>query len=80
MRLGVLDMGSNTIHLQVVDAHPGARPTPASSQKFELRLTEYLDRNNLITEEGFDLLNHAITEVLKHAATTDALNSSALSG
>ena len=67
MRLGVLDMGSNTIHLQVVDAHPGARPTPASSQKFELRLTEYLDRNNLITDEGYDLLDHAITEVLKHA-------------
>ena len=67
MRLGVLDMGSNTIHLQVVDAHPGARPTPASSQKFELRLTEYLDRNNHITEEGFDLLTYAITEVLKHA-------------
>jgi len=67
MRLGVLDMGSNTIHLQVVDAHPGARPTPASSQKFELRLTEYLDRNNHITDVGFELLNHAITEVLKHA-------------
>jgi exopolyphosphatase/guanosine-5'-triphosphate,3'-diphosphate pyrophosphatase len=60
-------MGSNTIHLQVVDAHPGARPTPASSQKFELRLTEYLDRDNHITDEGFDLLTHAITEVLKHA-------------
>jgi exopolyphosphatase / guanosine-5'-triphosphate,3'-diphosphate pyrophosphatase len=67
MRLGVLDMGSNTIHLQVVDAHPGARPTPASSQKFELRLTEYLDRNNHITDEGFNLLSHATTEVLKHA-------------
>lgn len=67
MRLGVLDMGSNTIHLQVVDAHPGARPTPASSQKFELRLTEYLDRNNHITDEGFDLLSHATAEVLKHA-------------
>ena len=67
MRLGVLDMGSNTIHLQVVDAHPGARPAPASSQKFELRLTEYLDRNNHITDEGFDLLNKATAEVLKHA-------------
>ena len=71
MRLGVLDMGSNTIHLQVVDAHPGARPTPASSQKFELRLTEYLDKNNHITDEGFDLLNHAISEVLKHAKEFD---------
>jgi exopolyphosphatase/pppGpp-phosphohydrolase len=26
MRLGVLDVGSNTVHLLVVDAHPGARP------------------------------------------------------
>lgn len=60
-------MGSNTIHLQIVDAHPGARPTPASSQKFELRLTEYLDRNNHITDEGYALLDHAITEVLRHA-------------
>ena len=67
MRLGVLDMGSNTIHLQVVDAHPGARPTPASSQKFELRLIDYLDRNNHITDEGFDRLSDATTEVLKHA-------------
>ena len=67
MLLGVLDMGSNTIHLQVVDAHPGARPTPASSQKFELRLTDYLDRNNHITDEGFDRLSDATTEVLKHA-------------
>ena len=24
MRLGVLDVGSNTVHLLVVDAHPGA--------------------------------------------------------
>ena len=28
MRLGVLDVGSNTVHLLVVDAHPGAPPVP----------------------------------------------------
>ena len=28
MRLGVLDVGSNTVHLQVVDTSPGARPNP----------------------------------------------------
>ena len=38
MRLGVLDVGSNTVHLLVVDAHPGARPLPAHSHKAELRL------------------------------------------
>ncbi|MGI5402076.1 Ppx/GppA family phosphatase [Streptomyces sp. CA-135486] len=43
MRLGVLDVGSNTVHLLVVDAHPGARPLPAHSYKAELRLAELLD-------------------------------------
>ena len=42
MRLGVLDIGSNTVHLLVVDAHPGARPLPAYSHKVSLRLAEYL--------------------------------------
>ena len=40
MRLGVLDVGSNTVHLLVVDAHAGAPPTPAHSVKSELRLAE----------------------------------------
>ena len=31
MRLGVLDVGSNTVHLLVVDAHAGAPPVPAFS-------------------------------------------------
>src|SRR5947209_1330435 len=30
VRLGVLDVGSNTVHLLVVDAEPGARPMPAA--------------------------------------------------
>ena len=28
MRLGVNDIGSNTVHLLIVDAHPGAHPLP----------------------------------------------------
>ena len=42
MRLGVLDVGSNTVHLLIVDAHAGAAPVPALSQKYELRLSEQL--------------------------------------
>ena len=38
MRLGVIDVGSNTVHLLVVDAHWGAHPLPAVSHKVELRL------------------------------------------
>jgi exopolyphosphatase/guanosine-5'-triphosphate,3'-diphosphate pyrophosphatase len=43
MRLGVLDIGSNTVHLLVVDAHPGAHPLPAYSHKVSLRLAEFLE-------------------------------------
>ena len=68
MRLGVLDVGSNTIHLQVMDAHPGARPTPATNYKVELRLTEYLNGAGEISKTGIDLLNAAISEAGAHAA------------
>ena len=67
MRLGVLDVGSNTIHLQVMDAHPGARPTPATNYKVELRLTEYLDVSGAISAGGIQLLNDAIKEAVTHA-------------
>ena len=38
MRLGVLDIGSNTGHLLVVDAHRGAAPLSAYSYTEPLRL------------------------------------------
>lgn len=47
MRLGVLDVGSNTVHLLVVDAHRGAHPNPTRSEKTELRLAEHLDAGRL---------------------------------
>ncbi|MFE2878415.1 Ppx/GppA family phosphatase [Streptomyces roseus] len=56
MRLGVLDVGSNTIHLLVVDAHPGARPQPAHSHKVELRLAELLDERGAVTPKGIERL------------------------
>ncbi|MEV5594167.1 Ppx/GppA phosphatase family protein [Streptomyces sp. NPDC052496] len=52
MRLGVLDVGSNTVHLLVMDAHPGARPLPAYSHKAELRLAELLDEDGAIGDAG----------------------------
>ena len=65
MRLGVLDVGSNTVHLQVVDTHPGARPNPTFNYKEELRLTDYLDSENNISEAGIAALRLSI----KHAVT-----------
>jgi exopolyphosphatase/guanosine-5'-triphosphate,3'-diphosphate pyrophosphatase len=60
-------VGSNTIHLQVMDAHPGARPTPATNFKVELRLTEYLDSDGSITAEGIKQLHEAVADAVKHA-------------
>lgn len=48
MRLGVIDVGSNTVHLLVVDAHYGGHPLPAYSHKMELRLSENLDADGSI--------------------------------
>ena len=67
MRLGVLDVGSNTVHLLVVDAHPGARPLPAHSHKAELRLAELLDDSGAIGPEGVDKLIGVVQEALQAA-------------
>ena len=67
MRLGVLDVGSNTIHLQVVDTHPGARPNPTFNHKEELRLTEYLNEENRISDEGIAALRLAIKNAIAHS-------------
>jgi len=52
MRLGVIDVGSNTVHLLVVDAHIGAHPLPASSHKIELRLSEHVERDGAVSRSG----------------------------
>ncbi len=56
MRLGVLDVGSNTVHLLVVDAHRGAHPTPAASVKEELRLAELVEPDGSLSPDGADRL------------------------
>ncbi|MFF7472356.1 Ppx/GppA family phosphatase [Streptomyces sp. NPDC008092] len=67
MRLGVLDVGSNTVHLLVVDAHPGARPLPAHSHKAELRLAQLLDGNGAIGPDGVEKLVGVVQDALQAA-------------
>ncbi|MEV7864512.1 Ppx/GppA phosphatase family protein [Streptomyces sp. NPDC088124] len=67
MRLGVLDVGSNTVHLLAVDAHRGARPLPAHSHKAELRLAELLDPDGAIGPDGVDRLVATIADALQAA-------------
>src|SRR5690242_9448080 len=66
MRLGVLDIGSNTVHLLVVDAHPGAHPLPAYSHKVSLRLAEFLEGGR-IAESGAAALGGVIEDALRVA-------------
>jgi exopolyphosphatase/guanosine-5'-triphosphate,3'-diphosphate pyrophosphatase len=67
VRLGVLDVGSNTVHLLVVDAHRGAQPTPQHSLKTVLRLAEHIDRDGELTPRGADGLVLAALEARKQA-------------
>ncbi|MBO0824346.1 MAG: Ppx/GppA family phosphatase [Actinobacteria bacterium] len=67
MRLGVLDVGSNTVHLLVVDAHQGGRPLPAFSYKVDLRLLENLDARNRLAEDCCKRLLDFAQEALRIA-------------
>lgn len=67
MRLGVLDVGSNTVHLQVMDAVTGARPIPNLNFKQDVRLTEFLTSDGAISVEGIRVLREAIRRSLAEA-------------
>lgn len=67
MRLGVIDIGSNTVHMLVVDAHWGARPLPAISHKMELRLSEHTDDKGHIDKAGVKALHKFAGECLQVA-------------
>jgi exopolyphosphatase/guanosine-5'-triphosphate,3'-diphosphate pyrophosphatase len=92
MRLGVLDVGSNTVHLLVVDAYQGAHPWPAYSEKSELRLAERIGDDGKLAKSGADSLVEAVAKArdaaMKHetedllafatSAVRDATNSAAV--
>lgn len=67
MRLGVLDVGSNTVHLLIVDAHRGGHPMPTHSEKTVLRLAEHVNAKGTLSEAGADALVTAV-----HAARASA--------
>ncbi len=70
MRLGVLDIGSNTVHSLVVDAHYGGAPTPAKKSKLELRLAQVADSTGVIATETIDKL---IEFIVKSQVTSEQL-------
>src|SRR4051812_22213398 len=67
MRLGVLDVGSNTVHLLVVDAHPGAHPTPMHDDRWSLRLAEHVGDDGELSKAGEKALLKAVQEACAQA-------------
>ncbi len=63
-------MGSNTVHLLVVDAHPGGHPTPMSSTKAILRLAEQIDDDGRLVDRAADKLIDAVDEFTRIAESS----------
>jgi exopolyphosphatase/guanosine-5'-triphosphate,3'-diphosphate pyrophosphatase len=68
MRLGVLDVGSTTVHLLVVDAHRGAHPTPMHDDRAVLHLAEHVGDDDLLSKAGEQALLRAVQEACDQAA------------
>src|SRR6266581_404530 len=67
MRLGVLDVGSNTVHFLVVDAHQGGPPLPVFSHKAELHLGDNLEDGNRLSRSCALRLRAFVREALQIA-------------
>lgn len=68
--MGVLDVGSNTVHLLVVDAHRGGHPTPMSSTKAPLRLAECINDEGKLTRKGAERLIETVDEFSRIARSS----------
>lgn len=81
MRLGVLDIGSNTVHMLAADIHPGGRPLASTSDRTVVRLMRFLDADGAISEEGVQALLSAVVRAREIAAAerVDALLATATS-
>lgn len=71
MRLGVLDVGSNSAQLQVVEVYPGAPPLPTHAAKEPTLLGEAFDVDGSIDPAGVDRVVNAVGRVLDAAHRWD---------
>lgn len=70
-RLGVLDIGSNTIHMLIVDAAPGARPDPEASTKSTVQLMQYVKDDGSIKKSGIEAILTAVDQCMELAEEYD---------
>ena len=69
VRIGVLDVGSNSAQLQVVEASPGAPPLPTHAVKQATLLGEAIEPDGSISAEGADRVIAAVREAVAAART-----------
>ncbi|MGG7104871.1 Ppx/GppA phosphatase family protein [Rhodococcus sp. 24CO] len=67
VRLGVLDIGSNSAQLQIVEATVGAPPLPLHAIKTATRLAESIGTDQHLEEAGIDRVCRAVTQILDDA-------------
>jgi len=81
VRLGILDIGSNTVHLLAADARPGGRPLATTSDRTVVRLMRYLTPEGAISEEGVQALVAAVARArsMAEAGRVDTLLATATS-
>ena len=58
MRIAALDLGSNSFHLVVAEAHPDGTFTPTVREKEMLRLGEVVTSTGIITAQAADAVLH----------------------
>ncbi|GAC1537145.1 MAG: Ppx/GppA phosphatase family protein [Acidimicrobiales bacterium] len=69
MRIAALDLGSNSLHLLVVDAHPDGTFEPLCQEKEMLRLGDVVSRTGRVTDAALDVL---LVTVRRFAALAEA--------
>lgn len=67
MRLGVLDIGSNSAHLQMVDVASGAPPLPAHALKEPTVLGEEILPDGSLSESGTRRVTNAVSKAIRAA-------------
>lgn len=67
MRLGVLDVGSNTVNLQIMDAHHGSPPVPHQSFKDEIQIAQFIDPSGAVSALGISKLTSTLNRLKNEA-------------
>lgn len=67
MKLGVLDVGSNSAQLQIVDVYPGAPPLPTHAAKEPTRLGESFEPDGSIGDAGVQRVARAVCRAMRTA-------------